>query len=87
MKSNGFEEVVQVQRNSENVFMTEDETSSFLKMSKRTLQAWRVQGRGPKFIKVGRSIRYRLGDLERFMAENVRQSTILLNRKLDTLIN
>ena len=49
--------------------------STILKVSTRTLQAWRVQGRGPIFIKVGRSVRYRLEDVHAFVNENVHQST------------
>jgi predicted DNA-binding transcriptional regulator AlpA len=37
--------------------------------SRRTLQAWRLLGRGPRFIKVGgRSVRYRLADVEAWLA-------------------
>ena len=54
---------------------TEDKAAAFLHLSQRTLQAWRVRGCGPKFIKVGRSVRYRLEDLQTFVNENVHQST------------
>jgi hypothetical protein len=35
----------------------------FLSVSERTLQAWRLQRRGPTFVRVGRAIRYRRADL------------------------
>jgi hypothetical protein len=35
--------------------------------SVNTLRSWRSQGRGPKFIKVGKLVRYRLSDVEAFM--------------------
>ena len=54
---------------------TEDEAAAFLKLSNRTLQAWRVRGCGPKFRKLGRSVRYRLEDVQAFVNENVHQST------------
>lgn len=41
----------------------------------RTLANWRWEGRGPKYTKAGRLVRYRLLDVERFQAENVRRST------------
>ena len=42
----------------------EKEAASFICYSVRTLQNWRVDGGGPKFIKVsGRSVRYRRRDL------------------------
>lgn len=35
--------------------------------SVHTARTWRAQGRGPKFIKVGSRVKYRLVDLERFL--------------------
>jgi len=32
-----------------------------------TLRGWRAQGRGPKFVKVGRLVKYRLSDVEDFL--------------------
>lgn len=43
--------------------MTEVDAADFLRLSIRTLQAWRSQGRGPGFVRVGRAIRYRKADL------------------------
>ena len=34
----------------------------------KTLEAWRAVGRGPKFIRVGRAIRYRKADVEAWLA-------------------
>ena len=36
---------------------------------KKTLQNWRLLRKGPAYYKVGRSVRYRVGDLLDFMAE------------------
>lgn len=36
-----------------------------------TLHVWRCHGRGPKFVRVGRSIRYRLQDLQAFIESRV----------------
>lgn len=33
-----------------------------------TLRAWRRQGRGPAYIRYGRSIRYRIADLDAWVA-------------------
>ena len=41
----------------------------------RTLQIGGFKGVGPKFRKLGRSVRYRLEDLQKFVNENVHQST------------
>jgi predicted DNA-binding transcriptional regulator AlpA len=43
--------------------VTEKEAARFLSMSFRTLQSWRSEGKGPPYVKLGRSIRYRMNDL------------------------
>ena len=52
---------------SEDAILTEVEIADFLKLSTRTLQAWRVKKDGPPFIRVGRAIRYRLRDVVRWI--------------------
>jgi predicted DNA-binding transcriptional regulator AlpA len=49
-------------------FITEIEAARRTGLSRRTLQGWRGTGRGPRWVKVGRSVRYPLPDLEEFMA-------------------
>lgn len=44
-------------------------------ITKRTFQNWRVDGTGPKFIKLGSCIRYRLADVLAWLEENEREST------------
>jgi hypothetical protein len=59
-----------------NVILTEIQAATFLGgVSPKTLQSWRVSGRGPVFIKVGRLVRYRMEDLENFLQQNRRRST------------
>jgi hypothetical protein len=36
----------------------------------QTLRNWRHQRRGPAYLKLGRSVRYRLDDLNKFMENN-----------------
>jgi Helix-turn-helix domain len=48
--------------------MTEDEVSSWLNVSVAALRRWRLQKRGPVFIKVGSLVRYRPEDLESWLA-------------------
>jgi len=43
-----------------------------LVISRSTLQSWRYTGRGPRWIKLGRLIRYRLSDVDAFLAANTR---------------
>jgi hypothetical protein len=42
------------------------------RMSVRTLERWRWSRKGPKFIKVGGRVLYRLADIESFEAANLR---------------
>ena len=41
--------------------------AAILGRSPRTLEDWRCTGFGPRFIKVGRGVRYRLSDLAAFL--------------------
>jgi predicted DNA-binding transcriptional regulator AlpA len=43
-----------------------------LGVSRSTLQSWRYGGRGPRWIKLGRLIRYRLADVDTFLEANTR---------------
>ncbi len=44
-------------------------------VSERTLQRWRLEGVGPKFLKLGRLVRYRQSDLDRWVDAQLRTST------------
>ena len=44
-------------------------------ISQRTLQRWRLEGFGPKFLKPGRLVRYRQSDLDRWVDAQLRTST------------
>ncbi|HEV7414879.1 MAG TPA: helix-turn-helix domain-containing protein [Tianweitania sediminis] len=46
----------------------------YLGLSASLLEKWRTRGEGPRFIKLGRAIRYRLSDLEAFLAEGVHRT-------------
>ena len=45
-------------------------------MSPRTLEQWRWQGKGPKFLKIGGRVVYRLEDIDAFEAANLCMNTI-----------
>ena len=51
------------------------EAAALLHLSERTLERFRVSGTGPKFVRLGRSIRYRLTDIEAFIAARIVGST------------
>ena len=44
-------------------------------MSERTLERWRWLGQGPRFMKLGGRVAYRIQDVEAFEAEQLRQIT------------
>lgn len=45
------------------------------KLSLRTLKRWRWLGQGPRYVKVGGRVVYRLEDVEAHEAEDLRTST------------
>ena len=47
--------------------LTEGETSKVLQCTKAALRRWRRERRGPRFVKLGRLIRYSQSDLENFV--------------------
>lgn len=51
-------------------YYTVSEAAAHLSLSKHTLNKWRFEKRGPKFIRFGKSIRYRDEDLTAFAFEN-----------------
>lgn len=51
--------------------LTAEEAAEFLGIAHQTLSVWRSTGRYDlPYIKVGRNVRYRLSDLEAFLAAN-----------------
>ncbi|MGN6670654.1 MAG: helix-turn-helix transcriptional regulator [Candidatus Nucleicultricaceae bacterium] len=40
------------------MYLTEKQVSELLQISLSTLRKWRVLGKGPKYIKIGRLVRY-----------------------------
>lgn len=51
------------------------EASNILGLSARTLQKWRLQGNGPRFVKLGHAVRYDPVELDRFIDGARRRST------------
>lgn len=50
--------------------LNERETAARLGLSVKTLQLWRSQRKGPTYVKVGKAVRYRPEDVERFVMES-----------------
>jgi hypothetical protein len=55
--------------------LTTTEVAERLRVSQSFLAKARVTGLGPRFIKVGRSCRYRISDLESYERSRARTST------------
>ena len=56
-------------------YYTPDEAAEYLRSSHSTLAKLRLHGGGPVFTRIGRVIRYRRTDLDRWMSEKLAQST------------
>jgi hypothetical protein len=61
--------------------LTTNEAAAFLKVSSWWLAKVRISGDGPRFIKMGRSVRYSLPALEEFKRANARGSTSEYERR------
>jgi hypothetical protein len=55
--------------------LTQREAAAVLRLSERTLERWRVQGIGPRFVRLNHSIRYRQQDLDAHVASRIVTST------------
>lgn len=55
--------------------LNNDETADLLSISRRTLPVWRVQGKGPKFIKIGKLVRYEHTEVAAWKEANTHSST------------
>lgn len=52
------------------------DAAAYLGLSHHTLNQWRYQGRGPLFVRLGRAVRYRKSDLDAYLEESLRRSTL-----------
>lgn len=55
--------------------LTTRQTAEWLDVSHRTLENFRIAGRGPKYVKIGRCVRYRARDLKEWLEGLERRST------------
>ena len=51
------------------------EAALYLGLAVSTLNKWRCHGGGPQFLKLGRAVRYRKDDLDRFLETRMFGST------------
>jgi predicted DNA-binding transcriptional regulator AlpA len=52
------------------VLFTPEEASEFLRISAKTLERWRSNGLGPRFVKIGRRVAYGIAALEEFITQH-----------------
>lgn len=47
--------------------LKQEEVKEILGLADSTLEQWRLRGKGPKFVRVGRAVRYRESDLHTYI--------------------
>lgn len=55
--------------------LTEKEAAALICYSDRALQNWRYRGGGPKYVKIGRMVRYQRRDILQFIEDRKRLHT------------
>lgn len=55
--------------------LTESQLAMRWSISRKTLQAWRLRGGGPRFLRIGTAIRYMLSDVTAYESINTHDST------------
>lgn len=63
--------------------LTESQLAERQQRSVRTIQADRLKGGGIPYVKLGRSVRYRLCDVERWEADHIVTSTSEVGHGID----
>ena len=62
--------------NAADELLDEPKLAARLAVSRATLQSWRYAGRGPRYIKIGRLIRYRVADVDAYLRAQTRGSSL-----------
>lgn len=55
--------------------LTEAETSEVFEVPRSTLRCWRSQGKGPRYFKAGRRVKYLAADVDAFLVGKPIQTT------------
>jgi excisionase family DNA binding protein len=50
--------------------LTRRQAAELLKLKEQTLSKWAMLGKGPRFVRCGRAVRYRPTDVEKFIDQN-----------------
>jgi len=52
------------------LFLTQDQAAAALFVSARTLVRWRLDGRGPRFCRIGQRVAYRQSDIDTWASQH-----------------
>ena len=64
-----------IKSTAETEILSPEEAAEHIGLSGSTLAKMRCSGGGPRYLKIGRAVRYRLSDLEEWTATKTRGST------------
>jgi len=60
----------------DDALLTEEQTAAFIGVTRRAMQAWRLSGKGPQYVKISsRCIRYRKRELVTWSEKRLQTST------------
>lgn len=51
--------------------LTTDDAAAYIGLAGQTLRQMRHEGRGPRYVRLGRTIRYRVVDLDAYLKKNL----------------
>ena len=49
----------------------ERDAAAYVGFKQPTMRKWRREGTGPAYLRIGRAVRYRIADLDRFLDESL----------------
>lgn len=52
-----------------NTLLTQEQLAEYLQVPARTVEGWRSRSYGPRFLRVGRHVRYQLGSVTAWLDE------------------
>ena len=64
-----------VNNDTDSRYLLTREAADLMRMKPQTLRRWRWGGGGPRYIKAGSKVLYRIQDIEAWMASRARTST------------
>ena len=75
MKGKRMEHITTLGERDAVEWLNTDQVADYLDVAKRTVEDWRLDGRGPHFCKAGRLVRYSRADVDAWLASTRAKST------------